>query len=437
MDARRAIPQLESAVRSGDQRVERLERESADFSDQCVELKKQLATATEKARADDRELQRLRSELGTLKGSNSDPNQPLLDAATAGSDGSDVERVPAELYERLKEGLFARDKQIAALERQLAEAPEAASNGVDVAELTEANSALSSEVAAYRATAERLQGEVQELRERNEMVAELAKQRSNRNRELKDSSFALETRLPELEAAADEHQQVVAERDATIERLIAQRDESSAREDTLKARIDALQADLVTLQGETDAEQERVESLRDAVRAADARNEVQRQEVVVLCQSVESFKKTIDERDRTIAMLDHQLNSEPRDSETADAADELGAEREQRIEAMADEISGLRMQIADLEETNAALREGEAEQVRRSAQLEEDLAKAHEAGTNGASNGIRPCPPDQLELADLRADLANREKWLGRLKTSLKERDERIRELELRLAGTD
>ena len=73
LEAKRSIPQLESAVRKAQQEVARLQLEVNDLSDSNSELTTSAAAKDQALRASVREAKNLRSELDAVKGTSSDP----------------------------------------------------------------------------------------------------------------------------------------------------------------------------------------------------------------------------------------------------------------------------------------------------------------------------------------------------------------------------
>jgi chromosome segregation ATPase len=226
-EAKGSVPQLESAVRNREQRAETL----------ALELKALKARLTEQEAAArqqelliakrDREVRSLNSELVIVKDGAS-AEQVLLDgdfalAEPVTSTDPEIAKRYAALearYEAMKRGLIKRDDRIDELEEALrnpdSEVPTRTLEQ-ELSEIEQTADTLKTTLQEREAQLEALQTRLQEEVAERQALEDLAKRRSEGNRELKAVAAKAEQQIPELMKTIEAHIAQVAERDARLQ----------------------------------------------------------------------------------------------------------------------------------------------------------------------------------------------------------------------------
>ena len=445
LEAKRSIPQLETGVRSRELQIERLREETTDLSEQIGELRRELAVSEKALDQRERDSKRLGSELAAIKGTAAGGGtlaDGFAEMEVSTAEPASEETVPVSIYERLRQTLLEREEELVRLK---AGAPtvETSTVGVSesrVSELEADNENLKAELASYRATHEHLEGELQELRERSEMVAELAKKRSNRNLELKASSSELQEQLPLLQQRIESLEGTVAEREASIGRLLRDSEDLKAKLKGERATIGRLETELKAARSaltevQTDSEQTRdqLRAVQAQARESDGRVNAQKQEMVVLCQSLEQFKAEAGKQGDMVTALEARVRAEAERRSAAEVEAHTARERLQAAHKELDELKHLQQPLQAEHQERAARVEALERQVQG---LQHELSESRQAQVAAAPAVVPSAVRDEMSrtIADLEADLAVREKWLLKMKASVRDRDEQIRQLEGRLA---
>jgi chromosome segregation ATPase len=371
LEAKRSIPQLESAVRKAQQEVARLQLEVNDLSDSNSELTASAAAKDQALRASVREAKNLRSELDAVKGTSSESNNVIMDGfedERGATDGDSKLQAKLDktqaLYDKLKQGLLQRDERIEALQSQLDGASNGAASSEPQVSIAEAQFPAGAEtttetVAALEATIDRLQQQLQESQRERDMLADMAKSRSENNHALKEASAAAEAQLPKLEQDIAQRDQTISDREASIKRLLNDLEESTGARD----RFEAETLELATSLADRDA----------AVAEYEAK--------------ITTLQFTLDQRDERLTILSHELDN-------------------------------LRQENSACHATIAA---------------HDSIVDAHVAELNSQQTDLtRQLSRLRRETEDLQASLQQREKWIAKLKGSLGEREVQNTTLEKR-----
>ncbi|NIP15845.1 MAG: hypothetical protein GWM88_14425 [Pseudomonadales bacterium] len=246
IEAKRAVPQLEASVHNRDLQIARFKVETDDLTARNEDLSNLLTKAKSELRSAHREARNLNTELKAIKG-----HQAVLDnELIAGFEEEDTlssadEQLKARigraesLYERMKEAVIEREERIQKLEDQLAKARNADAEGnTSLADSeqdwTGAVTDLEEKISSQEGLIESLRAQIRKTQTEKEMLADMAKRRSDSNRALKEASAEAEAHVPVLRARIEERDRTIAENEAAISVL---RDEV----DMLRAQNAALE----------------------------------------------------------------------------------------------------------------------------------------------------------------------------------------------------
>jgi len=319
-EAKGAIPQLESAARSREQRAETLALEikalKERLAEQDVAARQRELDLTKR----DREIRSLGSELQILKNGTSNAGDVLLDdeepAAALDADPEMAKRYAAleARYEALARGLFQRDDRIAELEEQLKNPDSGTPTRTleqDLAELEKTVSALNASLEERDEQLQVLQTRLQDEVAQREALEDLAKRRSGGNRELKAAAARLEERIPALQQEIDERDVQIAEREeklvTTNRALREERQQREARE----AELTDLQSELAAMTSQhTDLEQ-RLQEQDDQQRSLET-------ELEEAGSTLRASEDTIREREAAIAAVERCLAEAGESQQTAE-----------------------------------------------------------------------------------------------------------------------
>ncbi len=292
-EAKTAVPQLEAAVRSRDQRINALGLEVQAGKDRLAELATALTQKDTDLHRRDRELRMLASELQILKEGKSSSGGPVLldeepDEPDASADPEQIARLTAleGRYEAVMRGVIQRDDRIAELEAQLKN-PEGKHSvrtlEQTVAELERQMETRQNAVAEREETIAALQTQLQDETAQRQTLEELAKRRSGNNRDMKAAIANYRAQLPQLMATIKSRDAQVGERDAKIRAVTAElgrerhaRTESETALQTAeqslvahRQRTDALSAELAASQTRVDDLTAKLKGTREALRASE------------------------------------------------------------------------------------------------------------------------------------------------------------------------
>jgi chromosome segregation ATPase len=250
LDAKSAVPKLESSIRNRDQQVSTLEDQVSTLRTREHELTELLERQRGESANHERQLRNANSELEVLRTGSEADGQLYTDdhAAPAAGDSDLVERAARaeERYESLKRGLIERDDRILELEGNL-EAKLEDGNGAPVpAEQLDAletdKSKLRMQLGARDDTIKQLNQRLEDEAERREVLESLAKRRGEAKLEQREKLASYEAELPALRKTLAERDSIITQRVATIASL---RDQIDALEN---AKVEA-EANAVSLTG--------------------------------------------------------------------------------------------------------------------------------------------------------------------------------------------
>lgn len=227
LDAKRSIPQLETAVRSREQQIDRLNLELGSQRERMKELDQTAAQQDSEIKSQAREIRTLTTELSSAKKLQESGSLLLqgseYDDITDNLDAQSQRRIniAESLYEELRKTLSEREEKIAQLELQLdSSANGAAKPAQTVGTETSAEvDALQDQINDQQTTISRLETQLWELRQDREMLSDLARSRSKNNQTLQENQEELQSRVPELEKALEQLGAIVQDREASIRLL--------------------------------------------------------------------------------------------------------------------------------------------------------------------------------------------------------------------------
>jgi chromosome segregation ATPase len=303
LDAKSAVPQLESAVRNREQRVETLTLTVKGLKERIAELETAMRQKDLEIDKRDREIRSLGSELTVLKQGPTNGPMVLLDGedASVAPDSPDPEMAKryAALearYDAMARGLFQRDDRIAELEEQLrnpgGEVPIRTLEH-EVSELEQTASALRTSLEERDKQLDVLQTRLQEEAAQRETFEDLARRRSDTNRELKGAAARFEQQIPALMETIKARDAQIAERD---EKLVA----LSRSLKTERQQREAREAEIEDLQGQLAALESRQRELQQRLKEHDEAAE----------RTAATLQNTIRDRDFKIAELEAAVSQQ-------------------------------------------------------------------------------------------------------------------------------
>jgi chromosome segregation ATPase len=322
LDAKGAVPLLESAVRNREQRVESLTLTVKGLKDRVSELETSMRQKEIEIDKRDREIRSLSSELTVLKQGTSNGHVVLLDGEDEAADSATADPEMAKRYaalearyDALARGLFQRDDRIAELEEQLKNpAGEVPTRTLEheVSELEQTASTLRASLEEKEQQLELLQTRLQEEAAQRETFEDLAKRRSDSNRELKAAAARFEQQIPALMETIKSRDAQIVERDDKLVALTRSLKTERQLREAREAEIEDLQGQLATLQSRQRELQQRLNEQDEAAE-----------------RTVAAFENTIKDRDFRIAVLTKQTDEQRQSLEQAMAEQQLAlADRE-------------------------------------------------------------------------------------------------------------
>jgi len=229
-EAKGAVPQLESALRNRDGRINALQIEAQQLRERLTQVEAAQSQKDAEIVKRDREIRHVRSELQIVKDGTLEADPALYaevdggagDTAPADAQQSIATKRLEARYESLKKGLIQRDDRIAELEAQLAGGKgKAAVLALELEheKLQDSSKALEGELANRDVLIKDLQARLTQETEQRELLETLAKRRADANRGLKDTASKLEVQLPKMAESLKAKDSVIGDRDATIAAL--------------------------------------------------------------------------------------------------------------------------------------------------------------------------------------------------------------------------
>lgn len=310
LDAKSAVPQLESAARQQEHRAEALVLELRALKERLSEYE---ATARQKEHEiakRDREIRSLGSELKILKDGSGSAGQVILEGefvdAEPTTDDPEMAKRYAALearYDALAQGLFQRDDRIAELEAQLknpgSEVPTRTLEQ-EVCELEQTSDSLKAALKEREEQLQALQTRLQEETTQREAFEDLAKRRSEGNRDLKSAAAKFEQQIPSLKETIKARDGQIAERDGKLVSLNrAFRDEKQQRE--------AREAEIKDLQAQASAMSAQQRDLEERIQQRDAAYATLEGELRNTTDMLRASETTVGEREATIADVEGRL----------------------------------------------------------------------------------------------------------------------------------
>ncbi|NJN50422.1 MAG: hypothetical protein HC809_00095 [Gammaproteobacteria bacterium] len=368
-DSKGAIPQLEAAVRTRDQRVSNYQTEAEQLRSRISTLETTVSQRDTELVKRDRELRRVNSELSIAKeGGLAESMHPEFQMMEG---DSSVQAPPADIdvrlkqaevrYEALKRGLITRDDRIAALEETLAKSP-ARSLETEIDALRSAHEDHAAQIASRDATIQALQSRAQEDAEQRAQFETLAKRRTETNRELKDKLFKFEAQLPKLMETLKSRGALIAERDASIKVLQQDLSDMTDERDARDRKIIGLEetiverdSHIVSHSAELSVRQQRIVSLQ--------------QELATTTANLTNTQATLRDREASLASQATKLTTavaatatltQDRD-QIAESFKNAVRDRDFRIESLTDDVARLTATVGKL----TAELEGAARRCRR------------------------------------------------------------------------
>ena len=270
-EAKGAVPQLESALRNRDSRINMLTVEAQSLREKLTQAESTSSQKDAEIIKRDRELRSARSELQLLKDDGLESDSSLFDEPQDGeAPAADAKQALAmkkleARYESLKKGLIQRDDRIAELEEQLAGGKGKANVvalELEREELQDAHKDLEAQLATKDAAINDLQSRLTQEQEQRELLETLAKRRGDANRGLKDAAAKLEVQLPKMQEALKQRDDVIAARDASIANLRGQLAQETSEKAAHAATITELQTTLAARRDELARQATHIENLK-------------------------------------------------------------------------------------------------------------------------------------------------------------------------------
>ena len=449
LDAKSSVPQLESNVRNRDQQISRLQEEVSDLNDRTTEMLRSQDMKDNALRKAEREIKNLSSELNVVRGVRQDSNSILMDGfdddvtASSGDSAAVAQLKKLEgLYDKLKDALIKRDTLIEELEAKLAgqdpsEALSTTEQLLSDEAIAQETRPLEDKISGQAGVIESLQEQISELRKEKEMLEDLANRRSRSNRALKDATAEVEARVPDLEKQIAEREETISAREASIKKLLgeadAARSEITSRDQTitaLKTDIDAKTQALETSEQKQNELQASVSRREERITALDSELATTLGIVKQLQTDLQNTTERLTEQQTAVDRINTEL--ERRDQAEAALRSTI-SDRDFRIDTLAgektlleSELQQMREQIAEAERMADGIRQ-EAED---NALLSDKRKQAEDSERDVAE---RQAAAQQREIEDLKANLAQHEQWMTRLKASLEDRENRSRDQQERL----
>ncbi len=416
LEAKRAVPQLESSVHNRDLQIARFKLEAEDLTARNEELSTQLSTTNKELRSARREARNLNTELKAIKGHQSSLDNEVIagfeeeDPLASADDQLKARMGRVEsLYERVKEAVIEREDRIQKLEEQLAQARNGNAAGGALLDdsdrdWTESTQELTEKVSSQEGLIESLRAQIRKMQTEKEMLADMAKRRSDSNRALKEASAEAEAHVPVLRARLEERDRAIAENEAAISVL---RDEV----DMLRAQNAALEFES---SGNVAADQPPVEDIFAIRKLLEDEFEAREEAFEKRLREAEQAKE-IAEADLALALAEQSKRVEEATSRIESLEAELG-ERRESTDVFKSVAEDRELKLATL--TNrvrvllAAVNGDTATEHERLVELIRQLDPGHVQGpvpessgtsdANGPARAVKQAPPLPMRRAPRR-----------------------------------
>jgi chromosome segregation ATPase len=460
LEAKRSIPQLESSVRNRELQIARLTEEVKGLTDGTTALQTRLEGKENELRSASREARNLTSELEVVKGNRTSTGNVIMDgfedeASDSPADSKLAARLEKTeaLYQKLKKGLIKRDEHIEELQAQLdtdpsSQAPASGELQDKVEELDASADELRETIRSQEGVIEKLRGELTEARQEKEMLADMAKRRSENNQALKEASAEAEAQLPQLEVQIADLGETITTREASIKRMLAELEELKSDKQAQEQQITAISSQLQGHQQVLDEHDAKVVGLESSIEQRDERisaltNELgsSRDEIAEATRTVQAREATIVDQQAKVDAATARISDEQQaaaakvrehEQTFANAAKEHGQatttlqgtiqDRDFKIGALNSEIDSSREDLRDLKVNMESLQQ-QSSQAKVDADQRQSELTLEMSGTHKRAEGLN------REMEDLRSGIEQRERWLTKLKQSLAEREVANKEL--------
>ena len=439
LDAKASIPQLETAARSRELNITRLEEETKELANRSIELAREVDEKDKVLRGAERKVRNLTSELAAVKGALPDNGNMIVDGfederavegdganSTDGQSLLAVKLKKAEfLYEKLKDTIIKRDDQIQALEAKLESSPTTTSS--DSAEADETVQALQDRLHDQQSKIDELTSRLEEIKQEKDMLADMAKRRSESNKLLKEASAAAEGQIPKFQEDIEARDKTISDRERSIKHYLKELEELKEERAKHQAEI----ADLSRQDGDHNVEltsrDDQIISLGNNVRTSEDRVTTHVAEISNLKTSIENTQTLLREREETI---NEQLLSLAESStrleeqlQTTNTVQGAIKDRDFKIETLTHEVAEMKTHLSKTEQ--------QATDAFDMFEKRQEMLTVEKTTSQEASDTI------SRKAEDLSAQLAQSERWLTRTKQTLHDRETQLRGLEKTVADIE
>lgn len=425
-EAKGAVPQLESAVRQREQQAETLALELKALKARLAEHEVAMRQQESQIAKRDREIRSLNSELTVIKDGGS-AGQVLLDGD---DDATEPDAADPELakryaalearYEAMKRGMIQRDDRIAELEETLrnpdGEVP-TRSLEQELSEIEQTADALKATLKERETQLETLQASLQEEVAQRQALEDLAKRRSEGNRELKATAAKLEQQIPALMQTIESHDAQMAERNARLQAVSGELTGERRTREAREAEIEELQAQLATAGARQRELEQRLQEQDEARRAldstlADTRDALRATESVVQTQEA-----TIADAEQRLAEAEQRLTAAREraaaDQRTAAGLRQAIADRDFRIEGLEAAARQQDAKLETLRETFFEAKQIHKDQINELKARHDAQCQVLDALTTEHDRLRTEATAHDARVARLEQDLAEREDLLA------------------------
>lgn len=311
IEAKRSIPQLESSVRNRETHIAQLQGEVRELSERTGELHRNLEATGMDLRRATREARNVTSELEIVKGTRVDTGNVIMDGFDDDEpDTTEDGKLAAQLkktqtlYEKLKQGLLRRDERIEELEEQISarsDLPEAVSTELK-SEIDTAADELREQIAAHEGTIEKLRNELGETRDEKDMLADMAKRRSQNNRALKEANVEADAEQQKREDEIKTLSNTIGNREVSIKRLLDDVEQLKATNETQQRQLTKLTADVAAHQPVLAQRDDRIQTLESSLTDHQTQMATLDQDLDATRTDLQGAKAKLQSHEQTIAL---------------------------------------------------------------------------------------------------------------------------------------
>ncbi|MCZ6619314.1 MAG: hypothetical protein O7E57_14405 [Gammaproteobacteria bacterium] len=429
VDAKSAVPQLETAARTGEVKVARLQEESKGLANSAIELARDLENRDRELRSAKRKVRNLASELAAVKGggtgvigglevegfiTNEDEERAEADSPLAAK----LQKIEA-LYEKLKNALIERDEKIQTLEGNLEQKTTPAAADAEQSE-SDDSKAFQEQIRSQKEKIEDLKRRLVDIAQEKDMLADMAKRRSQNNLSLKEAAVEAEKRIPELEVDIQTKDKTISDREGSIKRLLDELEVIKDERAKLRKEVAELGEQVEGSSQELTSRDVRITGLSGDIRDREDRIGALVTEVDGLQRSsrdqqtkLKKHDETIAEQQSLLAASSVQLEEQMKSTETTQGS---LRNRDFKIETLMKDVADLKASL-DKAENQASVA---MDMFEKRKAMFADANKASQA-TNDATN---------RKAAALGAKISQSDRWMAEMKQTLHDRDVQIKKLE-------